>query len=50
MPTGFAINDFMSSVEGMGGLARRWKYSIQITPPIHVKKDMELWFQVLLLD
>ena len=33
MPTGFGINDFMSSIEGMGGLARRWKYSIQITPP-----------------
>ena len=32
-PTGFSPTDFMSSVETMGGLGKRNKYSISITPP-----------------
>ena len=32
-PTGFSPSDFMSSIESMGGLSRRWKYSVSITPP-----------------
>ena len=30
---GFSPTEFMSNVETMGGLSRRWKYSVQITPP-----------------
>ena len=32
-PTGFSPNEFMSSIEEMGGLSRRNRYSMQITPP-----------------
>jgi hypothetical protein len=32
-PTGFSPSDFMTEVETMGGLSRRWKYSVSITPP-----------------
>ena len=32
-PTGFSPNEFMSSVEEMGGLSRRNRYSLSITPP-----------------
>jgi len=32
-PTGFNPIEFMSSVEEMGGLSRRNRYSMQITPP-----------------
>ena len=32
-PTGFSPNEFMSSVEEMGGLSRRNRYSMSITPP-----------------
>ena len=32
-PTGFSPNEFMSSVEAMGGLGKRNKYSLSITPP-----------------
>ena len=32
-PTGFSPTDFMSGAEAMGGLSRRWKYSLSITPP-----------------
>ena len=33
LPTGFSPNEFMSSVEAMGGLGKRNKYSLSITPP-----------------
>ena len=32
-PTGFSPSDFMSSVETMGGISRRNRYTMQITPP-----------------
>ena len=32
-PTGFSPTDFMSGVEAMGGLGKRNKYSLSITPP-----------------
>ena len=32
-PTGFSPSEFMSSVEAMGGLSKRNKYSLSITPP-----------------
>ena len=32
-PTGFSPNEFMSSIEEMGGLSRRNRYSMSITPP-----------------
>jgi len=32
-PTGFSPNEFMSSVEEMGGLSRRNRYSMSIIPP-----------------
>ena len=32
-PTGFSPTDFMSSIEEMGGLSKRNKYTISITPP-----------------
>ena len=32
-PTGFSPSDFMSEVETMGGLGKRNKYSLSITPP-----------------
>ena len=32
-PTGFNPTEFISSVEEMGGLSRRNRYSMQITPP-----------------
>jgi len=33
MATGFLPGEFMSKAEEMGGLGRRWKYSVSITPP-----------------
>jgi len=33
MAVGFSPNDFMTKMEEMGGLSRRWKYSVSITPP-----------------
>ena len=33
MALGFSPNDFMTKIEEMGGLSRRWKYSVSITPP-----------------
>ena len=32
-PTGFNPTEFMSSIEEMGGLSRRNRYTMQITPP-----------------
>ena len=32
-PSPFSINEFMSSIEEMGGLSRRNRYTMQITPP-----------------
>ena len=32
-PTGFSPSDFMNEVETMGGLSRRNRYTMQITPP-----------------
>ena len=32
-PTGFSPTDFMSGIEAMGGLSKRNKYSLSITPP-----------------
>ena len=32
-PTGFSPSDFMNEVETMGGLSRRNRYSMSITPP-----------------
>ena len=39
-PTGFSPSDFMSSVEEMGGLSRRWKYSVSITPPNSLRSSV----------
>ena len=33
MATGFLPGEFMSKAETMGGLSRRWKFSVSITPP-----------------
>ena len=33
MALGFSPTDFMTKIEEMGGLSRRWKYSVSITPP-----------------
>ena len=30
---GFSPTEFMNNIETMGGLSRRWKYSVSITPP-----------------
>ena len=32
-PTGYSPTDFMSGIEAMGGLGKRNKYSLSITPP-----------------
>ena len=30
---GFSPSEFMTKAETMGGLSRRWKFSVSITPP-----------------
>ena len=30
---GFSPSEFMTKAEEMGGLSRRWKFSVSITPP-----------------
>ena len=39
-PTGFSPSDFMSSIETMGGLSRRWKYSVSIAPPTSMSSSV----------
>ena len=39
-PTGFSPGDFMSKAEEMGGLSRRWKYSVSITPPTSMSSSV----------
>ena len=30
---GFSVNEFMTKAEALGGISRRWKYSLSVTPP-----------------
>ena len=39
-PTGFSPSEFMSSVEEMGGLSKRNKYSLSITPPNSLRSNI----------
>ena len=39
--SGFSPTDFMTEIETMGGLSRRWKYSVQIKPPDSLKSDVK---------
>ena len=40
MATGFSPGEFMSKAEEMGGLSRRWKYSVSITPPTSMSSSV----------
>ena len=39
-PTGFSPTDFMSGIEAMGGLGKRNKYSLSITPPRSMRSSV----------
>ena len=37
---GFSPTEFMAKAEEMGGLSRRWKYSVSITPPTSMNSSV----------
>jgi len=39
-PTGFSPADFMGGIEEMGGISRRWKYSVSISPPLSMANSV----------
>ena len=40
MALGFSPTEFMAKAEKMGGLSRRWKYSVSITPPTSMSSSV----------
>jgi len=37
----FAVSDFMSKVENLGGVARKDRFSVEITPPILMTSEIQ---------
>ena len=38
---GFGISDFMSKVDNLGGIARKNRFSVEITPPTSLKSEVK---------